>query len=220
MRMVVMMPVAARFVVGVIVVAMVVTVLVAVVMRVAMGMIMIVRVLMPMMFAEHLLRERIVFREGLVVTMLVTAAIRAGFRLERHRHLIHACANALQHIGEHRIVFELQIIRADFNGRMTIAEVIRGKRQRQHIFRADDQHRFGRGDDAHQSAVVGDQHIAVAQHGTAWQQQRDFFAVVERGRKTALTTVVEGERQGRRAFHQHRCQFQMRRDQFVESAHV
>ena len=128
MRMAVMMPVAARFVVYVIVVFGVVRMVVAVVMvkrvtvrvavagfmiRVIMSVLvlvlvtmtvfvwvaMVMRMLMPMMLVEYLLGERIVFSEGLIVTMLVTTAIRARFRLERHRHLIHACTDALQHIG-------------------------------------------------------------------------------------------------------------------------
>jgi hypothetical protein len=101
--------------------------------------------------------------------MLVTTAVRARFRLERHRHLIHACADALQHIGQHRIIFKLQIIRTDFDRCMTIAEVISGARQSQRIFRADNQHGFGSSDYAHQTTIISDQNIAVAQHCTARQ---------------------------------------------------
>src|SRR4051812_46342166 len=102
MRMVRVMRVAARFVVYVAFVI----VRMAVIVRVAVtfvAVIMIVRTLMPMMLAEHLLRQRIVFGESLVVAMLVTAAIRARLGLKRHRHLIDGCSDALQHIGENRI---------------------------------------------------------------------------------------------------------------------
>ncbi|MGF6995018.1 hypothetical protein P3T25_003384 [Paraburkholderia sp. GAS32] len=88
--------------------------------------------------------------------MLVTAAIRAGFRLKWHRHLINACADALEHIGQHRIVFKLQIIRADLDRRVTIAEMISGARQRQRISSADNQHGFRRGDHAHQTTIISD----------------------------------------------------------------
>jgi len=218
MRMVSVMRVAARFVVyvGFMIVR------VAVLMRVAVAfvaMLMLVRMLMPMMLAEHLLRQRIVFGESLVVAMLVTAAIRARLGLKRHRHLIDGCSDALQHIGENRIEFELQIIRADFNRRMTIAEVIRGARERQRIFRADHEHGFRCGDHAHEAAVVGDQHIAVAQNSAARQQHRHFLAVIERGREAALATFVERECQGRRALDQHGRELQMRCKQFVECAH-
>lgn len=191
----VVMPVAARFVVHMIgvVVVVVVRMLMAVVMivrmtlrRVAMPMLMVVTMLMPMMLAEHLLRERVVLGEGFVVSMLMAAAIRAGFRLERHRNLIDGRADALEHIGKHRIVFELQIIGADFHWRVAIAEVISGASQSQRIFRTHVEHRFRRGDDAHEATVVGDQYIAVAQHSAARQQQRDFFAAIERGREPAL----------------------------------
>src|SRR6266702_6064436 len=100
-----------------------ITVTVIVVMSVTLRMIV---MLMPMMLAIHLLRERIVLGEGLVMPMPMPAAIRTRLRLERHLDLIDRCAQALEHIGEHRVVFELQIIRADFDGRMPVAEVIRG----------------------------------------------------------------------------------------------
>lgn len=122
---------------------------------------------MPMMLTEHLLRERIVFGEGLVVTMLVSAAIRARFGLERQRYLLDRRADAHEHIGKHRIVFELQIIGADFHRRMTIAEVIRGARERQRIRSAYVKHGFMRGNDTHETAIVGDEHVAVVQHGAA-----------------------------------------------------
>lgn len=121
----------------------------------------------PMMLTEHLLRERIVFGEGLVVTMLVSAAIRARFGLERQRYLLDRRADAHEHIGKHRIVFELQIIGADFHRRMTIAEVIRGARERQRIRSAYVKHSFMRGNDTHETAIVGDEHVAVVQHGAA-----------------------------------------------------
>ena len=171
------------------------------------------------MLAEHLLRERIIFGEALVMPVLVPAAIRAGFRLKRHGRLSDRCADALQHVGEHRIVFELQIIRADFHRRMAIAEVIRRARQRQRIFRAHHEHRFGRRDHAHEAAVVGDQHVAVAQHGAARQQHGHFLAVIERGREAAFAALVESERQRRCALEQHRRELQMRGKQLVEGAH-
>lgn len=132
-----------------------------------MSMSMSMRMPRPMMLTEHLLRERIVFGEGLVVTMLVSAAIRTRFGLERQRYLLDRRADAHEHIGEHRIVFELQIIGADFHRRMTIAEVIRGARERQRIRSAYVKHGFMRGNDTHETAIVGDEHVAVVQHGAA-----------------------------------------------------
>ena len=146
MRMVMVMRVAARFVVDV--------AFVPVIVRVAMPVFVIMRMLMPMMLAEHLLRQCVVFGERLVVAVLMAAAVRAGLRLERHRNLIDRRADTLQHIGQHRIVFELQIIRADFHRRMTIAQVIRRARERQRVFRTDHQHGFRCGDYSHETAIV------------------------------------------------------------------
>ena len=81
------------------------------------------------MLVEDLLRERVVFAERLVVAVLVTAAVCAGFGLERLRFMRDEHAQALQHVFEHGIRFELEIVRADFHWRMAIAEVVSGTRQ-------------------------------------------------------------------------------------------
>jgi len=44
-------------------------------------------VIVPVMLVEYLLRERVVFAERLVVAVLVSAAVRARFGLERLRFM-------------------------------------------------------------------------------------------------------------------------------------
>ncbi len=173
-----------------------------------------------MMLAIHLLCERIVFGKCLVVTMPVTAAIRARFRLERHVDMIDASAEALEHIGEHRIVFELQIICADFDGRVPVAEVIRGPCQRERIGRTHIQHRFRRRDHADQRAIAGNEHIAVAQHRAARQHERDLFAVVECDGKTALAACIKRECERRCTLDQNGRKFDMCAQQLVDRSHV
>ena len=136
MRMPMTMIVTAFTVIMTVVVSMVMRVRVTVCMIVLL-MPMIVRMRMSMMLAIYLLRERIVLSEGLVMTMPMTAAIRARFRLERHLDLIDRSAQTFEHIREYRVVFELQVIRADFDGRVPVAQVIRGACERQHIGRAN-----------------------------------------------------------------------------------
>ncbi|ALS59954.1 hypothetical protein AT302_09465 [Pandoraea norimbergensis] len=151
-----------------------------------------------MVLMENLLRERIVFRERRVVAVFVAAAVGTGFRLEGHQRFGHVDIQSQQHIAQHRIGFELEIPVANFDRRMTIAEVIRcpGERERRRC--RHQQHRFRRGLYANQSTIVRDQHIATAQHRAARQEHRDFFTGFQRGTQTAFAACIEGQ-------HQRRC---------------
>ena len=169
------------------------------------------------MFIEDLLRERIVLYKRLVVPVFVTAAIRTRFRLERRRRVIHMRAQTLQHVFEHGISFQFQLPRGHFHRRVAIAQVVCGARQRNGIVGVYNQHILRRSDHAHQAAVVGNQHVAVAQHRAARQHQRHFLAVIQRGGQPALAAVIEGKGQGRRAFDQ-RCG-KFRFDTFIDRAH-
>ncbi|GBH26089.1 hypothetical protein BvRS1_31380 [Burkholderia vietnamiensis] len=179
----------------------------------------IVRMRVPVVFAEHLLRERVILGERRIVAMLVAAAVGADFRLERRQRFVDLRAEPAQHVREHRIGFELQVAVADLDRRGPVAEVIRGAHQRERIVRTPEQHRFGRRDDAHQRAVVGDQPVAVAQHGAARQQDGDVLAGIERGRDAALAAGVIGGREGRRTRDERRGELHVGGDAFVERAH-
>ncbi len=173
--------------------------------------------IVSMMFIEDFLRERVVLYKRLVMPVLVTAAIRARLRLERRRRVIHVCAQALEHVFEHGISFQFQLSRGHFNRRVAIAQVIGGTRQRNGIVSVYNQHILRRGNHAHQAAVVGDQHVAIAQHRAARQHQRNFLTVIQCRGQPALAALIEDKGQGRRAFDQ-RCG-KFRFDTFIDRAH-
>jgi len=152
-----------------------------------------VSMIVPVMFIEDLLRERVVLYKRLVMAMLVTAAIRARFRLKRRRRVIHMRAQTLQHVFQHRISFQFQLTRSHFHRRVTITQVVCGARQGNRIVGVYNQHILRRCDHADEAAVVCDQHVAVAQHRAARQHQRNFFTVIQRGREAALAAVIEGK---------------------------
>jgi hypothetical protein len=112
------------------------------------------------------------------MTMLMPAAISTRFRLERLRFMRDETAQPLQHVLENRIRFELQIFRADFNGRVPITQMISSTRQKTHARRTHDQHVFGCRHHAHEAAVICNEHVAIREHGAARHHERDFFAVV------------------------------------------
>jgi hypothetical protein len=194
-----------------------VSVIVALAVRMVVCVSMIVIVRVSVMFIEDLLRERVVLYKRLVMPMLVTAAIRARLRLERRRRVIHMRAQTLQHVFQHRIGFQFQLSRSHFHRRVTIAQVVRGARQRNRIVSVYNQHILRRCKHAHEAAVVGDQHVTVAQHRAARQHQRNLLTVIQGGGQATLAAVIEGKGQGRRAFDQ-RCG-QFRFDTFVNRAH-
>lgn len=101
---------------------------------------------------------------------------------------------------------------------MTIAEMVGGARKRQSIGRTHEQHRFVGSDDTHEPAIVGNEHVAISKHGAARQDQRHFFAVVERGGEAALAARIIGERDRRRA-HDERPGDDVGSEAFVDRAH-
>ena len=189
------------------------------VMRMPMIVVMLVTRFMPVMFVEHLLRNGIVLGECLVVAVLVPAAIRAGFRCERVLDLFNLHTQASQHVGEHRVVFDLKITVADLDWRMTVAKVISGPRQRAGARPGHAQYRLRRGNDAYEAAIFGHEDIALAQHGPTRHQQADVLTAVERGDEPTFSPVVKGKRQRGRTRKQRLGEPCAGRDQSVKRSH-
>jgi hypothetical protein len=176
-------------------------------------------VLMPMMFVEYLLSDCMVFVERSVVPVPMTAAVSTSFGLKRQRRGFDPRAEPCQHRFEHGIGFQLQIIGTDLDGRMAIAEMISSTRERQRVARSHNEHGFIRGDDAHEAAVLGNEHVAVRKHGAARQHERNGFTVVERCGEPAFAARFIGERERRRAHDERSGEFHVWSDTFVDRAH-
>jgi hypothetical protein len=130
--------------------------------------------------AERLLRQGVVLGEGFVVAVLVPAAIGTRLGLEGRLQRHHAQSQAQQQLAQYGVVFQLQIVLADFHRRMAVAKVVGGAQQHVRVRAGGAQHRLGRRDHAHQAAVVRHEGVAVAQDGPARQEQGDLVAVVQR----------------------------------------
>jgi len=111
----------------------------------------------PIVLVIHLLRQSVILGEAGVVAMAMAAAVGAGFRVKRRGAYFDRSADAFQHGAQHRIGFQLQIIGADFDRGMPIAEVVGGAHQVERGGGANAQDRFTGRDYAYQCAVVGDQ---------------------------------------------------------------
>lgn len=177
------------------------------------------RVFVPVTLREYLLRERVVFGERGIVPMTMPSAVGARFGMKRQRFARDARTQARQHRLEHGVCLELQIVDADLHRRVPIAEMVGRTRERQRVGGAHHEHGFGRGDHAHERTVVGDEHVAIGQHGAAWHDERDFFARIERGGEAALATRVVSERECGRAGYERGGEFRGRGNTFIDRAH-
>ena len=82
--------------------------LVLVLMVVPVPVLMIMSLRLPMVvLGIHLLRQRIILSKRFVMAMLMTAAIRARFRMKRRIDHFDPHANTQQHIPQHSIHFKL-----------------------------------------------------------------------------------------------------------------
>jgi len=176
-------------------------------------------VIMPMMLAEHLLRDRIIFCEGLVVPMLVTAAIRASLRRKRPVRLLDRHPEPAQHVRKHWIVFKLQIPVADLDRCVPIAEVIGRTRECERRSPRNPQHGLRCRDDAYESAIFVHEDVTVREHGAARQHHADLLAGIQRGREPALAPFVEGKCQHRGARKQRLREPRAGRNEFVQRSH-
>ena len=75
-----------------------------------------------------LYRAVCVIMRTMAMRMPVTA-VRATFWLKRFVHGHHRHVHGAQHVGEHMVGLDLQMVGLEFNRHMAVAEVIRGTRQ-------------------------------------------------------------------------------------------
>ena len=90
---------------------------------------------------------------------------------------MHDQVHGTQHVGQHVVGFNLQVIRLEFNGYVPIAQMVGGADQvvRRSMLAAmcDAQHRLWCSDDAHQRTVVEHQHVATTYHGAPRKKNAD-----------------------------------------------
>jgi hypothetical protein len=138
--------------------------------------------------------ESLIFGERLVVAVLVATAVCAGFRLEPHiRPFYRKAVQTVQHVLQHSVVFELQLMRADLHRDVTVSQMVGRTRQGQWRVRHNSQYGLGGGMHDNKLPVVGDENIAVMQHGSLIQHQGDLLAVVQPEPLPAAATVLEGQ---------------------------
>ena len=114
---------------------------------------------------------------AMTMAMVVTTpmlAIGTVFGFETFTHLVDNEVHGTQHIGQHMVGFDFQVIGLQFNGYMAVAQVIGGagqvKRRAVRCAMGDAQHALWRGQHLEQRAVFAHQHIATTHHLAALQK--------------------------------------------------
>ena len=159
----------------------------------------------------------------MAMTMTMPARVRPGFGLERGLFLRHDQVHALQHLGQHMIGFDLQVVGLEFDLHMPVAQVI--GRACQVEGRAmlrtgpHQQHRLRRSFNPHQRAVLGHQHIAAAHHRAAWQEDAQGAAQGIRGVEAALLARVPVKADAGGALEEHGGQAAPGGHEFVDGEH-
>jgi hypothetical protein len=206
------------------IVPMPVTVVVAVVVAMTMAMgIMAVTMTMLVPLAVSVAVTMIIMAVTMIAmtaVMIVAAAICTRFGLERRFDIDHRQAQAQQQVPQHGIMVQLQVVLADFDRYMAVAQVIGGAQQNLRIHARRTPHRLRGSGDAHEISVLGNQRIAIAQYRAFRQEQGDFLASVQHGGQLAAAAGFEGQLQRWRPTQERLCDGMARTDYFLDTFHA
>ena len=124
--------------------------------------------------------------------------IRATFGLKGLVHRLHLQAHGAQHVGQHRIGFDLEVVWGQLDGDVAVAQVVGRADQVKRLavlgVGGDAHELLWRGHHTHPIAVLGHQNVAAAQHLSALQEDRQNAAVLVLGLKAASLAAVPIER--------------------------
>ena len=155
--------------------------------------------------------------------MPAVVAISAALGLERLGHWHHRHVHGPQHVGQHMVGLDLEVVGLQLNRHMAVAQVVGGADQveRRAVFAAsgDAQYVLRCSLHANERAVFGHQHIAAAHHGAAQQKHTQCSACAVGGIKAAFLAGIPIQRNGVGAFNQHTGQATALRHEFGANDH-
>ena len=144
----------------------------------------------------------------MAVSTTMPCCISTAFGLKRHVLLRHDQVHGAQHVGQHMVGFDLEVVGLQLDGHMAVAQVVGSARQVERravvLAMGDDQHRLWRGNHADHGAVFGHQHIAAAHQRAARQEDAQFAPGRVSGGEAAFLAHVPVEFDGGGALEQHR----------------
>jgi hypothetical protein len=139
------------------------------------------------------------------VSAMVT--IGAALRLKGFVHRHHGHVHGAQHVGQHMVGFDFEVVCLQLYRDMPVTQMVgrAGQVKRAAMLRAggDAQHGLWGGLDQDQRAVFGDQNIAPADHGAAWQKNAQTSSLAVGRIKSAFLAHIPIEGDGAGTLHQH-----------------
>ena len=172
-------------------------------------------------------RVRMVMAMIVGMTMAVpmaTRAVRAPLGLKAAELFAHRQVHGAQHVGQHMVRFDLQVVRLQFDLHMAVAQVVgrthQVERRAMRGARRDDQHRLGCRHHADHGTVFGYQHITSANRGAAWQEHAQGSPLVVGGIEATFLAHIPVEFDGGGTLEQHRGQTLALREEFVDGQHL
>ena len=129
----------------------------------------------------------------MVVTML-TAAVRATFRLKCRLQLDERGSKTAQHVFDDVIRSNAKSLTAQLGRHMPIPEMPREPHELTRILVADVDDKFRRSSDDEPTPVLDLQSVSVAHGGRGIQLEEHFVALIGDQADTTTVPVVEGER--------------------------
>ena len=149
--------------------------------------------------------------------------IRPVFRLKAFVYRVHDQVHGAQHVGQHVVGLDLQVVGLKLNGHMPVAQVVGGAYQviRRAVLRAvrNFQHRLRRGDGADKRSIVRHQHIAPTHHRAARQKNAQAAALRVSGVKTAFLAYVPIQFYRSRTLNKNGCEAFALRNAFGDLEH-
>lgn len=160
---------------------------------------------------------------SVAVAVTVPARVGPAFGLEGQLLGAHDEVHALQHLGEHVVGLELQVVGLQLQCHVTVAQVVGGAREVEGRAvlgaGAHDHHRLWGGVHADERAVLGNEHVASAHRAAAGQEDAEGAAGGIGGVEAALLAHVPVEVDVGGALEQDRRETAASGDKLVDGQH-
>lgn len=165
----------------------------------------------------------VVFMPVVVATKMAAGGVGAVFGFKRLTHLGHDQVHGAQHVGQHMVGLNLEVVGFELNRHMPVAKVVGRADQvkRRAVVRAmgDLEHGLRCCPDLDQGTVMRHQHVTTARD-RATRQKYAQLAPGGVGRiKTAFLAHVPVQLDSAGPFEQHRCQTGALGDEFGDVDH-
>ena len=173
--------------------------------------------------ARVLMDVAVVVVVSVSVSVSVSARVGAAFRLEGGVFVRDDQVHAPEHLGQHVVGLDLQVVGPQLDLHVPVAQVVGRAHQVEGaaVLGAvpDHHHRLRRRLHAHQRAVLGHEHVAAAHHRAAGQEDTERAAGRIRRLEAAFLPHVPVQRHVGGALEQHRREAAAGREKLVGGEH-